>query len=173
MQEHIHDSHENICDHATEKGKELCVAWGLSMTRRQIRRKKQIDEAASHIELSYEREIRRVMKATLDGLVMEVNGQFSRLRDLESRFGFLLRVNHIVFASMEDDELGLQEKCNDFARCFANESDGIELYKKIKDYQMLFRRSGTNIAEPRSPVYLFHLIISCGDDVFPNLRISP
>ena len=38
---------------------------------------------------------------------------------------------------------------------------------------MLFRRrSETNIAEPKSPVDLLHLIISCGDNVFPNLRIS-
>ena len=42
LQEHIHDSHENICDHAIEKGKELCVAWGLSTTRRQIRRKNKL-----------------------------------------------------------------------------------------------------------------------------------
>ena len=104
MQEHVHDSHENICDRAIEKGKELCVAWGLSMTRRQIRHKKQIDEAASHTELSYEQEIRQVMKATPDRLVTEVNGRFSRLRDLESRFGFLLQDDNIVFASMEDDE---------------------------------------------------------------------
>ena len=72
------------------------MAWGLSMTRRQIRCKKQIDEAASHIELSYEQEIRRVMKATLDRLVTEVNGRFSHLKDLESRFGFLLPVDNIV-----------------------------------------------------------------------------
>ena len=104
LQEHIHDSHENICDHAIEKEKELCVAWGLSVTRKQIRRKKQNDEAASHTELSYEQEIRRVMKATVDRLVTEVNGRFSRLRDLESRFGFLLQVDNTVFASMEDDE---------------------------------------------------------------------
>ena len=113
------------------------------------------------------------MKATLDRLVTKVNGRFSRLRDLESRFGFLLQVDNIVFASMEDDELGLQEKCNDIARCYANNIDSIEQYKEIKDCQMLFRRrSEMNIAEPKSPVDLLHLIISCGDDVFPNLRIS-
>ena len=38
---------------------------------------------------------------------------------------------------------------------------------------MLFRRrSETNIPEPKSSADLLHLIISYGDDVFPNLRIS-
>ena len=73
---------------------------------------------------------------------------------------------------MEDDELGPQEKYNDFARCYANDIDGIELYKEIKVCQMFYGRSETNIAEPKSPVDLLHLIISRGDDVFPNLRIS-
>ena len=60
------------------------------MTRRQIRRKKQSDEAAAgRTELTYKQEIRRVVKATLNRLVTEVNGRFSRLRDLESRCGFL------------------------------------------------------------------------------------
>ena len=44
--------------------------------------------------------------ATLDRLAMEVNGRFSRLKELESLFGFLLQVDNIAFTNMEDDELG-------------------------------------------------------------------
>ena len=117
--------------------------------------------------LSPEEEIVRVMKNVFDRLQQEMSTHFSRLKDLNRKFGFLLDVKTLL---SDTDEDAIRRDCTDFANFYDTDINGHELFTEIKDCRML--PSNRTEGQPETPLALLGFIVSFGDDVFPNLRIS-
>ena len=93
--------------------------------------------------------------------------RFSRLRDLNTKFGFLLDVKTLL---SDTDEDGIRRSCADFASFYDTDINGYELFTEIGDCRMLLRTRTETL--PETPLELLSFIVLYGDDVFPNLRIS-
>ncbi|CAM1294315.1 Uncharacterised protein r2_g371 [Pycnogonum litorale] len=107
------------------------------------------------------------MKNVFDRLQHEMSTCFSRLKDLNNRFGFLLDVKTLL---SDTDEDAMRRNCADFANFYDTDINGNELFIEIGDCRMLL--SNRTKALPESPLDLLGFIVFYGDDVFPNLRIS-
>ena len=70
----------------------MCNEWGVTVERRVRRRRRMPGEMARDVGLSSEEEIERIMKSILDRFQQEVTTRFTRLKHLNSKFGFLLDV---------------------------------------------------------------------------------
>ena len=75
------------------------------------------------------------MKAALDRLISEIDARFSRLRNLDARFGFLLYVESLIFGN--PDVLNLEEKCSNLSENYPGDIEGAELLREIEDSRML------------------------------------
>ena len=117
--------------------------------------------------LSAEEEIVGVMKNVFDRLQQEMSIRFSRLKDFNTKFGFLLEVKILLF---DTDEDATRRDCADFANFYDTDINGHELFTEIGDYRMLL--SNRTEGEQETSLALHDFIGSFGDDVFPNLRIS-
>ena len=93
--------------------------------------------------------------------------RFSRLKDLNTKFGFLLDVKTLL---SDTDEDAISRDCTDFANFYDTDINGYELFPEIGDCRMLL--SNRTEGQPETPLALLDFIVSFGDDVFPNLRIS-
>ena len=123
-------------------------------------------ELAQDAGLSAEEEIARVPKSVLDSFQQEITTIFTRLNDLNSKFGFLLHVHNLA----KSEELKtLCQNCFHLANFYDTDVDGKELFNEIRDCKMLLITRGD--ALPSTPLELISFIASYGDDVFPNLRI--
>ena len=171
LREGFIESHDRICLESLEVGKKHCQTWGVNIERRKIRRSRLPGENSIDSGLTAEQEICRIMKAALDRLISEITNRFSRLRDLDSRFGFLLDIKTIIFDDSKENRL--EEKCSNLAKCYPGDIEGHELYRELKDCKMLIRkRTQTDFPEPKVATDLLEFIICYGEDAFPNLRIA-
>jgi len=89
----FHDAKEKLVDECLEDGKILCEKWEIEIERKRPRRKTRMaGENARDAGLSATEEKKRVMMGALDCLHKEMGDRFSRLFDVDSKFGFLLDV---------------------------------------------------------------------------------
>ena len=88
-------------------------------------------------------------------------------------FGFLLDVKTLL-AEAETDVNALRRSCLDLGQFYDTDLDtdfnGHELFTEIGDCKMLL--SIRTEVQPITPLDLLNFIISYGDAVFPNLRVS-
>lgn len=122
-------------------------------------------ESCRDAGLSAEQELNRIFKSIIDQLVQEMSNRFSRLQDLENKFGFLLEMK------FEETNDILLEKCHKFSEFYSGDVDGVELFNEIQDYVML-AKTREPIETPADAIELLKFIICYGNDVFPNLSIS-
>ena len=102
--------------------------------------------------------------SVFDRLQQEMSTRFSRLKDLNTKFGFLLDVKTLL---SDTDEDAICRDCTDFANFHDTDINGPELFTKIGDSRMLL--SNRTEGQPETPLALLGFIVSFGDDVFPNL----
>ena len=158
---------DNLSQAAVENVKTKCTVWGVHVDRRIRQRKRMPGELKRDAGLSPEEEIVRVMKNVFDRLQQEMSTRFSRLKDLNAKFGFLLDVKTLL---SDADEDAIRRDCTDFANFYDTDINGHELFAEIGDCRMLL--SNRTECQPETPMALLGFIVSFGDDVFPNLRIS-
>ena len=72
------------------------MPWGVSVERRVRRRRQMPGELAQDAGLTVEQEIVRVLSSVFDRLQHEITIRFTRLQDLNMKFGFLLDVENLV-----------------------------------------------------------------------------
>ena len=144
------------------KAKERCELWGVAVESRIRRRRRMPGEL-----LSAEEEIVRIMKSILDRLQQEMTTRFTRLKDLNFKFGFLLDVDKLL----NDKDLdSLRHHCIEFGNFYDSDVEGIELLNEVCDCRMLLEtRQDT---APKTPTELLSFNVSYGEDVFPNLRVA-
>ncbi|CAM1327697.1 Uncharacterised protein r2_g3670 [Pycnogonum litorale] len=99
-------------------------------------------ELARDAGLSSEEEIVRVMKNVFDRLQHEMSTRFSRLKDLNNKFGFLLDVKTLL---SDTDEDAMRRNCADFANFYDTDINGNELFIEIGDCRMLLVRISLQI----------------------------
>jgi hypothetical protein len=124
-------------------------------------------ELARDAGLSAEEEIVRVMKSVFDRLTQEIATRFLRLKDLNTKFGFLLDVKTLL---SETDVDALRRQCSDFGNFYDTDINAHELFTEIEDCKMLLTKRDK--VRPETPLDLLGFIVLYGDDIFPNLRIS-
>ena len=113
---------EDFCQEAVENAKTKCVEWGIEVNRRIRRRRMMPGELARDAGLSAEEEIVRVMKNVIDRFKQEVKTRFTRLRDLNSKFRFLLDVSDLL--NGENDNLNaFRKKCKDLGDFYDTDFD--------------------------------------------------
>ncbi|KMQ81809.1 52 kda repressor of the inhibitor of the protein kinase-like protein [Lasius niger] len=108
------------------------------------------------------------MKSAVDRIQQEISVRFTRLRDLNFKFGFLLDVENLLKEDTVDSNL--EKKCVELGEFYETDFNGAELYAEICDCKMLLR-SRTE-SKLKIPSELLAFIISYGEDVFPNLRVA-
>ena len=124
------------------------------------------DEVTRDAGLDAVTEMNRMMKSGLDRLQEEMRQRFSRLKELDQDFGWLLDTTALL--SSNDQSFDLKEKCISFSEHYDNDVDGVELHQEIIDCRALFKQRVV-----KTPIELLRRIIEFGgSDVFPNLRVS-
>ena len=93
--------------------------------------------------------------------------RFLRLKDLNTKFGFLLDVK--TFLSNTDVD-AIRRICSNFENFYDTDINGHELFTEIGDCKMLLSNRHEVLTE--TPLDLLGFIVFYGDDIFPNLRIS-
>jgi len=101
------------------------------------------------------------------------------LRDLNSQFGFLLNTNSLLLLQVpdgaDDIDTELRSQCLHFDKIYSNDVNGKELFQEVLDCRLLIKdrqQKWSEFEHPARPQELLTFIISCGDDVFPYLRIA-
>lgn len=95
LENKLQEIREDVCARAVEDAKGKCATWGIDVKR--IRRRRMMPgELARDAGLTAEEEVVRVMKSTIDRLQQEMNTRFTRLKDLNSKFGFLLDIPNLM-----------------------------------------------------------------------------
>ena len=149
-----------------ENGKIFCDKWDVEFERRPRCAKKEWRDAG----LSATDQMKRVMKVftkKLDRLYKEMNDRFSRLFDIDVKFGFLVNVQRLCYSR---DCGNLESLCDNLACVYSYNLDGKQLYGEIIDYKMLIS-SRTNVRLSRREDLTF--IVEYRDEsIFPNLRIA-
>ena len=129
-------------------------------------------ELARDAGLSAEQEVTvtRVVKNAIDRFRQELQNRFCRLKDLNSKFGFLHDISDLLRDRNEKELKALRSDCTQFGSFYDTDVDGEELYNEIIDCKMLLNIRGDTL--PKTPLNLVSFIISYEDDTFPNLRIA-
>lgn len=148
---------------AVENAKTICSTWGIEVDRRIRRRKRMPGELGRDAGLSSEEEIVRVMKNVFDRLHHEMSTRFSRLKDLNTKFGFFLDVKTLL---SDTDEDAIRRNCADFANFYDTDINGNELFTEICDCRMLL--SNRTEALPETPLDLLGVIVFYGEANFAN-----
>ncbi|XP_022239273.1 uncharacterized protein LOC111085357 [Limulus polyphemus] len=126
------------------------------------------DENSRDAGLTAKEEMERVMKGTFDCLHREMDKRFARLHDTDAKFGFLLDVEGLCYATDSND---LKKKCENLSKLYSSDVDGQQLYEEILDCIMLLS-SQANMKISR-PEELLEFIVQYGDEsIFPSLRIA-
>lgn len=160
---------DKLCEEAIEKAKSLCQKWDMDTTIRVRRRRKMPGELATDVGLSTESEISPVMKSILDRLQQEICTRFTRLSDLNFKFGFVLDVENVLNKDRVDNDL--EKNCKNLGEFYNTDFNGIELFTEICHCKILLR--SRKEIEPKTPLeFLIFIISSYGEDVFPNLRVA-
>lgn len=87
---HIRD---DLCTAAIVNAEQKCDPWEINVERRRRRCRQMPGELAEDAGLSAEEEHRRVLANAIDRVQAEFDNRFQRLRDLNTKFGFLLNVD--------------------------------------------------------------------------------
>ena len=163
LEEHLLENGDTIISDAIKNGAELCNEWNIETTKR-IRFKKRKDEERIQYPSLLD-DIKMQMKEIIVIIVKEMNERFTRLHDLDSKFGFLLDVNQLFYGECID----LKQKCSLFSRYYDDAVSANELYSDIIDCKMLLKpREKLN-----TPLEVLQFIVSFGDEnVFPNVRVA-
>ena len=167
LEQNISEIRDELCEESIRRATVQCNDWGVNIEKRVRRRKRMPGESARDVGLSAEDEIRRVMKCSLDTLQQEITSRFTRLKDLNSKFGFLLDVTRLLERTDTDE---LSDECVDLAQFYDTDIAASELYSEILDCKMLLTTRREIL--PKTPLELLTFIMSYGEDVFPNLRIA-
>jgi hypothetical protein len=167
LRDHFNEKREVWVTEAREKGINLCEEWNVEVGKRRRRKKRMPGESARDAGLTETEEIDRVMKVTLDCINREMGDRFTRLHEIDGKFGFLLDVAGLCYG--EDSQL--KQRCDNLCEFYSSDIDGQQLYEEILDCKMLLSsRENLKITRPEE---LLKFIVQYGDDsVFPNLRIS-
>ena len=103
--------------------------------------------------------------------------RFSRLRDLNSQFGFLLNTKSLLLQQVpdgvDDIDTELRSQCLHFGKIYNNDVNGKELFQEVLDCRLLIKdrqQKGSEFEHPTRPQELLTLIISYGDDVFSEFE---
>ncbi|GBN75098.1 hypothetical protein AVEN_24991-1 [Araneus ventricosus] len=107
------------------------------------------------------------MKSVLDAIQQEIKSCFTRLNDLNSKFGFLLDIEKMCNKPLDND---VQISCKNLRRFCNTDFDGPELYAEICDFKILLRNRED--VHPKTEIEILTFIISYREDVFPNLRTT-
>ena len=171
--EHLDD----ICERAVSFGQSNCEKLDIQIERRVRRRRRLPGETARYVGLSAEQEMNRSIRSILDRLTTDMTDRFSRLKDLNCRFGFLLDTKSLLQAPNLDDDSDteLRTQCLDFGKVYHADENGNELFQEVYDCRLLLKeryQKGSDVEQPGTPLELLRFIISYGDDVFPNFRIA-
>ena len=169
LQMDIARKRDNICSESVTKAKNKCDLWGVAVERRVRRRRRMPGELAQDEGLSAEQEAVRIMKSALDRLNQEMTTRFTRLKDLDLKFGFLLNIDGLLRMEDSDGDI-LCQHCDNFARFYDLDVNGTELFNEIYDCRMLLQTRQDEV--PTKPLELLSFIVSYGEDVFPNLRVA-
>ena len=164
---HIKDIREDLCKQSLEAGKKKCSEWGVEIKKRVRRVKMRYGEKTHDSGLTAEEELERVLKCSIDRFLQEVETRFSRLNSLNEKFGYFLDIENLLNCT---DSIKLKENCLNLAQFYNSDINGNELCNEINDCRMLLIERKEEI--PKSPIDLLKFVISYGEDVFPNLRIS-
>ena len=158
---------DDLSQAAVENAKTKCTAWGVQVDRRIRKRKRMPGELKRDAGLSPEEEIVRVMKNVFDRLQQEMSTRFSRLKDLNTKFRFLLDVKTLL---SDTDEDAIRRDCTDFANLYDTDINATNFSPKLEIAECC---SVTELKVNQKLLWLFLvLFVSFGDDVFPNLQIS-
>lgn len=150
-----------------QSAKSLCEEWNVEIERRVRRRKRMPGELAQDAGLSAEEEIVRIMKSVHDRIQQEIKSRFTRLQELNDKFGFLLDVETLL---IDNDHSQLLRNCLNLGVFYITDINGNDLCNEIIDCKMLLATRIEN--SPKTPLELLTFIISYGEDVFPNFRIA-
>ena len=92
------------------------------------------DELSLDAGLSAEQEIKRVLRSILDRLHQEILTRFSRLDDMNSKFGFLLDVTNLL---NNNDALAHLHHCVELGKFYDTDINGEDLTTEVCDCRML------------------------------------
>ena len=151
-----------------ENGKILSDKWGVEFERKPRPKKRMAGENVRDAGLSATDQMKGVMKGALDRLHKEINDHFSRLFDIDVKFGFLVNGQRLCYSR---DCGNLESLCDNLASVYSDDLDGKQLYEEIIDCKMLIS-SRTNVRLSRPENLLTFIVEYGGESVFPNLRIA-
>jgi len=167
LQEFFTHNRDVICTSSLEKAKELCAIYDVQVERRLKKKKKMPGEATDDVGLTAEKEMLRVTKSMLDKIYTEMNNRFISLKELDSRFGFLLNIKELMTPKNASI---LKTKCIHMGSFYNTDLDGLELFNEVMDCQTLLKtRADIELSTSED---LLRFIVQYGDDVFPNLRVG-
>lgn len=157
----------DFIESAIVEGQRLCTEFDVAFERRSRKKKMMPDETARDSGLTAIEEMRRLMFAVIERFTQEMDQRFTRLTDLDRKFGFLLDTRRLLYESYDE----LQADCASFGRFYKSDVDGKELYGEIQDCKRLPNtRPQKQVSKPEE---LLNFIIQYGDEsVFPNLRVA-
>ena len=135
LRDRFNNERERIIDEYLENGKMLCDKWGVEFERRPRPKKRMAGENVRDAGLSATDQMKRVMKGALDRLHKEMNDRFSRLFDIDVKYGFLLDVQRLCYSR---DSGNLESMCDNLASVCSDDLDGNQLYGEIIDFKMFF-----------------------------------
>ena len=94
-------------------------------------------ELARDEGLSAEQEIMRVMESTLDRFQQEMVKRFTRLKELNAKFGSLQDTVHLMEIEHQGStDVTIRQSCKDLRTICHTCFDGTELYVEICDCRM-------------------------------------
>ena len=167
LQLKLEENRDALIKNSVTIGKERCAEWDVETDLRRRRRKKMPGEHDEDVGLSKEDELRRILNGVFDYFSTDLRERFTRLATLNEKFGFLLDVDYLV--SNKNPQM-FKEKCEILAIFYDTDINGDELFRDINDCVMLLKtRDDIKIDDPAD---LLLFIITYGEDVFPNLRVS-
>ena len=105
------------------------------------------DELSLDAGLSAEQEIKRVLRSILDRLHQEILTRFSRLDDMNSKFGFLLDVTNLL---NNNDALAHLRHCVELGKFYDTDINGEDLSTEVCDCRMLLNNRGD--ISPKTPI---------------------
>jgi hypothetical protein len=165
LEEHFIKNGSTIISEAIENGKISCSKWNVETEKRKrFQITKEVDQERIKYPSLFD-DIKTQMEEAIEILIQEMSERFTRLHDLDNKFGFLLNVKQLMYIETEN----LEEQCSTFENFYYDDVNGKELYMEICDCKALLRtRDVLN-----TPLELLEFIVSFGDEnVFPNLRLA-
>ena len=134
----LNNLRDKLCLDSVEKAKVKCQELGIHVERRIRRRPRMPGELARDAGLSAEQEVTvtRVVKNAIDRFRQELQNRFCRLKDLNSKFGFLHDISDLLRDRNEKELKALRSDCTQFGSFYDTDVDGEELYNEIINCKM-------------------------------------